>query len=280
MDALEGSLSRCKPLIFDSASNSVAVSVPPALNDVVDNTAVDAVSPCLVDLCTSIDETVVPTDELVTRTANQLAQTLEPVIPTVDPAVPHLDSVSVTENSASPTVDLVSVTVDTVNNREHNVFLQRSDGYLRNNIAAQKAKNRAVRKVVDSIKRAGVNNDQKSAALRSALMHEDIADISNRIGALKNINDSKAHQELVFCFDQLREICKEATKTNEAKGRTNDSKALFVETIFTGIVSGTGGDHLDQRRPGIKCLSKLFHQPEPTVRNIVGRRSASKGKIS
>ena len=80
------------------------------------------------------------------------------------------------------------------------------------------AKHRAVQPIIDAIKRAGVDNEQKSTALRTALMHPDIADISDRICVLKNIADSKAHDELVFCFEQLQKVCKEATKTKEVRG--------------------------------------------------------------
>ena len=80
-------------------------------------------------------------------------------------------------------------------------FSRRSDGSVRKENAAHVAKHRAVQPIIDAIKRAGVDNEQKSTALRTALMHPDIADISDRIRVLKNIADSKAHNELVFCFE-------------------------------------------------------------------------------
>ena len=146
-------------------------------------------------------------------------------------------------SEATPNADVVNA--DTSTNSAQlflafgatNPFAMDSNENVRKGTAARVAKHRAVSQIVQSIKSSGTNVEQQTLALHHALLHNEVAEVANRIGLLRKMRDEKAHRELAFCFEQLQKICKVATKTNKANGRTNDSKSLFVENIFTGIVA-------------------------------------------
>ena len=214
---------------------------------------------------------------------------------TTDRIAPTLNGVYLHPGSdVTPTVDFVDETNDdgvavsanqvrnentVINSRERIGFANRSDGRLRSINASRVAKSRAVRRILDSIKRSGVNDEQRSEALRSAVTHAEVADMTDRIGMLNNINDSKAHHELSFCLEQMRKIVKEARKTNKTRGRPTDAKELFVENIFTGIVAGSTDEKRDYRRPGFKRLAALFDQPVQSVRSLVRRAERKRSSL-
>jgi len=179
----------------------------------------------------------------------------------------NLNDTSQTIESNHPAA--ASETPAPTNFNSNDVFALRSDGFFRLATAARVAKHRAVQQIVDSIKKAGVNGDQRCVALQTALIHEGVANISNRIGLLQKVSDQKALNELIFCFEQLRKIYKVAKSKDKARGRTTESKDLFIETLVTGIVATNKEEMRDPRRPGYKRLAKLFDQPVENMRNVI-----------
>ena len=252
---------------------------PPISSNLVDRND-PALAPTLDLLATTstIDPASAPTPDLLAATGTitpMMVPALNLLAPTniIDAMpCPPLDSLIATHATETDTLDLGSVVLNpslgTNVYRQPNPFVLNIGGTVRTRGAAYSKKCRSIKKIIKSVKDAGFNNAQRSRALHDALTHVEIVDISQRVGVLKRLRDFKSYNQMNFCFEQLRNICRAATMTNRLRGRTTDAKALFVESIFTGIVATDEAELRDPRRPGTKRLAKMFNLPRETMRKI------------
>ena len=149
---------------------------------------------------------------------------------------------------------------------------QRSDFFgLRNKNAARSAKHRSVKSIVDAIKNAGTNNEQIRSALSSALKHREIHAISTELGLLRSAADQTSHNELLYCFEQIRAILKVTKGTATSRGRACNVRDLFSGTVLTAMVAGSKTEMRDHRRPGYHRLSKILDQPFMTIVRLARR---------
>ena len=146
----------------------------------------------------------------------------------------------------------------------HNSFRTNEQGEPRSDEAARKALQRNRNRIKEAIQKAGATVNQRADALKSALRQKDLKDVAEATGYIEDQKESKNHHHMEYLFDKIKVMLGAASTTANAKGRTNNDRSAFVETIFTALAPDED-DENDNRKPSVRKLANLIGIPRSTT---------------
>jgi hypothetical protein len=210
------------------------------------------------------NDTVTPAAVAVTDPCARASDKSATVTPSAHPATP-MQSPPRFNNQK---IEFSAIKAAPIN--DDKAFRLNKKGEARTDISLRQAKSRSSQKIVHAIINAGVDDNDSSVALKSALANPKVRHIVKTV----LLSDATVAVASTYVQQQQRMIAR-ASITGKKHGRANDDQRSFCESVAVGIAESPG-ERCTKKKPSereqIKLLGMKYSSGRRFLQNGMAKR--------